>query len=306
MAALRARNVSPYKASGSEPPDEGAGAAAAENPELRRAERERRKVSRVRMFHVKHPCAPITPRATARGRANAQAETPEESRGPELARTRTKPEPSRAQSVLREAPPAGRARRTQAPAHSLRPPSARGLRARPLFSAHTRRLAPPLSARAHCLVSSLFVRARDFASPHSPLRRTSPLAPLAPPRKHALGRRPLPTFLPSYLSASPPPAPLRPSQAPPTAAASSASRSRRLTTVAPTPSRVHAAAPFHQCHRAHHTPPTSDRQPHPAPPRTPGRRPRLASLSHPFPSTPLRLPLTWTRKISEQKAQPYR
>ena len=113
LATLRARNVSPYKASGSEPPDEGAGAAAAENPELRRAERERRKVSRVRMFHMKHPCAPITPRATARGRANAQAEMPEESRDPELARTRTKPTPSRAQSVRRKAPPAGRARRMQ-------------------------------------------------------------------------------------------------------------------------------------------------------------------------------------------------
>ena len=290
MAALRARNVSPYKASGSEPPDEGAGAAAAENPELRRAERERRKVSRVRMFHVKHPCAPITPRATARGRANAQAETPEESRGPELARTRTKPEPSRAQSVLREAPPAGRARRTQAPAHSLRPPSARGLRARPLFSAHTRRLAPPLSARAHCLVSSLFVRARDFASPHSPLRRTSPLAPLAPPRKHALGRRPLPTFLPSYLSASPPPAPLRPSQAPP---------QRRCVHRKPLRPRHHGRRNPIPRPRCRTLPPVPSRPPHPpyVRPPTPSRTPpdarppappRLALPSfslHPAPSS---------------------
>ncbi len=215
------------------------------------------------MFHVKHPCAPITPRATARGRANAQAETPEESRGPELARTRTKPEPSRAQSVLWKAPPTGRARHTQAPGPQpppLPPPEVTSL-APPSF--RPRRLAPP-SFRPRPLSRLIPLRPRprlriaSFAAPpHQPLLAPPASTPLGgdpslPPRKppqlRCVHRKPLrPRHygrrnpIPHPRCCTPPPVPSRPPQAP--------------------------------------LRPIANLIPHP---RTPGRRPRLASPRSPI------------------------
>ena len=209
-------------------------------------------------------------------------------------------------------------------ARSRPPPFARGHLARPHCLTHPSSPAPPQRRRARRTPPIIVPtaaprhRARRGSIPRPRCRTPPPTPPRRrkPPLRPAANRAPHPSpqarpwavappFLPPFLPSSLPP--FLPSASLPSSAASIASLSVRVTTAAATPPRVRAAAPLHQCHRAHRKPPpTSDRQPHPAPPpdAQPPAPPRLALPS--FLSASLRLPLSWTRKFSEQKAQPFK